>query len=64
MDKEKLLESLNKIVEDERKQQDAYDLIAKSLKMNYIACLNHGFSERQSFVLTQQYYETLLEKFL
>jgi hypothetical protein len=64
MDKTKILESFNKIVEDERKQQDAYDLMAKGLKQHYIACLNHGFSERQSFLLTQQYYERIMEKFL
>lgn len=64
MDKTKILESLNKIVEDERKHQDCIDEVARDLKRYYIACLNQGFSQGQSFALTQQYYEHIMEKFL
>lgn len=64
MDKTKILESLNKIVESEREHQDCIDEIAKDLRRNYIAFLNQGFSKGQSFALTQQYYEHIMEKFL
>ena len=64
MDKEAILKEMNKTAEETKKVLDSYDFMAKSLRIFYDNLINKGFKEGQAFALTQQYFDSILEKFL
>ena len=64
MDKEAILKEMNETAEETRKILDSYDFMAKSLYVFYDDLINKGFNESQAFMLTQQYFDRMLRKFL
>ena len=64
MDKEVILKEMNETAEETRKILDSYDFMAKSLYVFYDDLINKGFNESQAFMLTQQYFDRMLRKFL
>ena len=64
MDKEAILKEMDKTAEEAKKVLDSYDFMAKLLRTFYEDLINKGFSEGQSFILTQQYFDRMLRKFL
>ncbi len=63
MDKEEILNEIEKTAEETRKILESYDFMAKSLRIFYDDLINKGFDERQSFMLTQQYFDRMLRKY-
>ena len=63
MDKEKILNEMNKTAEEARKLLDSYDFMAKSLYVFYDYLINMGFDKSQAFMLTQQCFDRMLRKF-
>ena len=64
MNKEEILNEMDKTAEDARTVLDSYDFMAKSLYVFYDDLINKGFNESQAFMLTQQYFDRMLRKFL
>ena len=64
MDKEAILKEMNKTAKETKEVLDSYDFMAKTLYIFYDDLINKGFKERQAFVLTQQYFDRMLAKFL
>lgn len=64
MNKEEILNEMDKTAEEARKVLDSYDFMAKSLYVFYDNLINKGFNEGQAFALTQQYFDRMLRKFL
>jgi hypothetical protein len=64
MDKEEILKQMDKTAEDTKKLLEGYDIMAKSLYVFYDDLINKGFDEGKSFMLTQQYFDRMLRKFM
>lgn len=64
MNKDEILNEMNKTAEEAKKVLDSYDLLAKLLRTFYDNLIGKGFNEGQAFVLTQQYFDSMLRKFL
>ncbi len=64
MNEEELLNEMNKTAEETKKILDSYDFMANSLYTFYYDLINKGFKEEQAFMLTQQYFDRMLRKFL
>ena len=64
MDKEEILKQMDETAENTKKLLEGYDVMAKSLYIFYDDLINQGFDERQAFMLTQQYFDRMLRKFL
>lgn len=64
MNKDEMLNKMDKTAEEAKKVLDSYDLLAKSLRTFYDNLIGKGFNEEQAFGLTQQYFDSMLRKFL
>jgi len=64
MDKEAILKEMDKTAEEAKNVLDSYDFMAKSLYTFYDDLINRGFDEGKSFMLTQQYFDRMLRKFM
>jgi hypothetical protein len=64
MSKDELLKEMDKTAEEAKKVLDSYDFMAKSLYTFYDDLINRGFDEGKSFMLTQQYFDRMLRKFM
>lgn len=63
MNKEEILKEMDNTAEETKKLLDSYDIMAKSLHIFYDDLINKGFNEKQAFILTQQYFDSMLKKF-